>query len=177
MSFLIEALRRLSQIVVGFEIFEFPGLNRIRNLTYRTFFKIGKNPIIGKNVRLYRVHGIRENEIIIGKNVLLANNVNIDYVGGVAIEDNVWLSEGVHIHTHSHKLTANRIHRPTDEIIPSSIVIKENAWLGDGVKIMPGVKCIGTNSIIGAGSVVTKDVPDNVVVAGNPAKIIKTLDL
>ena len=177
MSFIIEAIRRFAQICVGFEIFEFPGLSLIRNFTYRILFKIGSNPVIGKNVRLFRVHGIRANDIEIGDNVLLANNVNIDYVGGVTIGDNVWLSEGVHIHTHSHLITPNRVNRPMDEIIPNSLEIKNNVWLGDGVKIMPSVSYIGENSIVGAGSIVTKDVADNVIVAGNPAKLIKTLAL
>ena len=54
------------------------------------------------------------------------------------------------------------------------IVIGDNVWIGDKVIILDGVK-IGNNSIIAAGTVVTKDVPDFCVVAGNPAKIIKNL--
>ena len=54
------------------------------------------------------------------------------------------------------------------------IVIKDNVWLGVGVTVMKGVT-IGTNSIIGAGSIVVKDVPDNVIVGGNPCRLIKTL--
>ena len=56
----------------------------------------------------------------------------------------------------------------------NSIVIEENVWIGTNAIILPGVK-IGKNSIIGGGAVVTKDVPENVIVAGNPAKIIKEL--
>jgi len=57
-----------------------------------------------------------------------------------------------------------------------AIVIKDNVWLGEGVKVLKGV-CIGENSVIGAGSVVTKDIPANVVAAGNPCKVIKTLPI
>ena len=55
------------------------------------------------------------------------------------------------------------------------VLIKEYAWIGTGTTILPGVY-ISRHAIIGAGSVVTKDVPDYAVAAGNPAKIIKMLD-
>ncbi|MGT2874994.1 DapH/DapD/GlmU-related protein, partial [Streptococcus gallolyticus subsp. gallolyticus] len=55
------------------------------------------------------------------------------------------------------------------------ITIGDNAWFGGGVTILPGVT-LGDNVVVGAGAVVTKSFGDNVVLAGNPAKIIKTLD-
>ena len=58
---------------------------------------------------------------------------------------------------------------------PSKVEIGNNVWIGGGVTILPGVS-IGNNTVVGAGSVVTKSFPDNVVIAGNPAKIIKKLD-
>ena len=57
---------------------------------------------------------------------------------------------------------------------PRPVVIEENVWLGEGVKVLKGVR-IGANSVIGAGSVVTKDIPANVVAAGNPCLVIKNL--
>jgi len=54
-------------------------------------------------------------------------------------------------------------------------ILKKRAWIGINSTILPGVT-IGENSIVGAGSVVTKDVPDNTIVAGNPAKFIKRID-
>ena len=56
------------------------------------------------------------------------------------------------------------------------MIIEDNVWIGEGVAIMPNVT-IGANSIIGANSVVTKDIPKNSVVAGNPARVIKNIDL
>lgn len=57
----------------------------------------------------------------------------------------------------------------------SPIVLEDNVWLGGGVIVLPGVT-IGENSVVGAGAVVTKDVPPNVVVVGNPARVVKHLD-
>ena len=56
------------------------------------------------------------------------------------------------------------------------ITLKENVWVGGGVTFLPGVT-IGKNVIVAAGAVVTKDVPDNVIVGGNPARILKELDI
>jgi len=58
---------------------------------------------------------------------------------------------------------------------PLPILIKKNVWLGEGVKVLKGVT-IGENSIIGAGSIVTKNIPSNVIAAGNPCKIIKNIE-
>jgi acetyltransferase-like isoleucine patch superfamily enzyme len=58
---------------------------------------------------------------------------------------------------------------------PANVIIGDNVWLGEGVKILKGVT-IGRNALIGAGSVVTKDIPSDVVAAGNPCIIIKTMN-
>ena len=58
---------------------------------------------------------------------------------------------------------------------PSKVIIGNNVWIGSGANILPGVS-IGDNSIIGAGSVVIKDIPANSVAVGIPAKVIKNLD-
>ena len=55
------------------------------------------------------------------------------------------------------------------------VLIKESAWIGAGATILPGV-CVGRHAVVGAGSVVTKDVPDYAVAVGNPARVIKMLD-
>ena len=58
---------------------------------------------------------------------------------------------------------------------PSDVIIEDNVWLGEGVKVLKGVT-IGENSIVGAGSVVSKSIPANVIAAGNPCQIIKTIE-
>jgi acetyltransferase-like isoleucine patch superfamily enzyme len=59
--------------------------------------------------------------------------------------------------------------------IPKEVLISDNVWLGEGVKVLKGVT-IGKNSIIGAGSIVVKDIPENVVAAGNPCKVITLIN-
>lgn len=61
-------------------------------------------------------------------------------------------------------------------MLPKAVLIKSNAWIGAGATILPGVT-VGKNAIVGAGSVVTKNVPDNAVVAGVPAKYIRDIHI
>jgi acetyltransferase-like isoleucine patch superfamily enzyme len=60
-------------------------------------------------------------------------------------------------------------------LIPAAVVIRKNAWIGAGAIILPGVT-VGENSVVAAGALVNKDIPPNTVVAGVPAKVIRTLD-
>lgn len=174
--FLIEGIRRFGQLLVSPQLFSFPVFYAVRKYTYSILFNIGKKSHIGYNVILHREHKLSNGKIKIGNNVLLADNVKIDYSGEVIIKDNVWLSDCVHIHTHSHKLTKNRINWDKNEIETTHLTIEKNSWLGDGVIVLPSVRYIGENSIIGAGSVVTKDMPRNVVCGGNPCVIIRNMN-
>lgn len=61
-------------------------------------------------------------------------------------------------------------------VICKPVHIKKNAWIGAATTILPGVT-IGENAVVGAASVMTKDVPDNAVVVGNPAKVIRTIEM
>ena len=163
------------QMVFGLQLFTFPGLYTLRTWAYRLHFDIGRRPRIGYHVILHREHGCSQGTIRIGEDVLLSDNVKIDYSGRVVLEDHVWLSEGVHIHTHSHPLDAAVRAGSHGVESVSELLIAEGAWLGDGVKVLPGVHRIGRGSVVGAGSVVTRDIPDGVVAAGNPAKILREM--
>lgn len=90
-------------------------------------------------------------------------------VGTVTIEDGVMLGPEVGLFTVNHEPKNIRT------IMTKEIRIKKNAWIGARVSILPGVT-IGENAIVGTGSVVTKDVPDNAVVVGVPAKIVKMIE-
>lgn len=108
--------------------------------------------------------------MMIGKNVIINKGATILSPGKVEIEDNVLIGPEVKIATVDHDFydRHNLLHF-------GKVTIKENAWIGIGAIICPGVT-IGKNAVVAAGAVVTKDVPDNVVVGGNPARFIKELD-
>ena len=105
----------------------------------------------------------------IGKNVVINKGTTILSPGRVVIEDNVLIGPEVKIATVDHDLYDRH-----DLFHFGQVTIRENAWICIGAIICPGVT-IGRNAVVAAGAVVTKDVPDNAVVGGNPAKIIKTL--
>ncbi|MCF0147285.1 MAG: acyltransferase [Clostridium sp.] len=174
--FIDESIKKLVQMIFGLEIFDFPILNSLRKLAYKAVFKMGNKLIIEKNVKIYRVHQMKEGNIKIGSGVLLGKNVEIDSSGQVEIEDDVWFSEGSQVHSHYHVLDEDRTKRVKDKIIPVSLTFKEGCWIGARAIILPSVGVIGKHAVVGAGSVVTKPVEDYTVVAGNPAKVIKRLD-
>ena len=102
----------------------------------------------------------------------MAKNVFIDYSGEVIIKDNVRLTNGVIIESHHHQIHSDP-NTPKDIVIPTKLIIEEGAVIGSRAIILSSCHYIGKNSRIGAGAVVTKDIPDNVVAVGSPAKIIK----
>ena len=106
----------------------------------------------------------------IGKNVFINFDCVFLDLGGITIEDNVLIAPKVSLLTESHPLNPKERH----SLIPKPIHIKKNAWIGANATILQGVT-IGENAVVAAGSVVSKDVPDNVVVGGIPAKIIKEI--
>lgn len=91
----------------------------------------------------------------------------------IRIGDNCFIAPGVHIYTATHPLNAEE--RVSGVEYGKPVKIGDNVWIGGNSVINPGVT-IGNNVVIASGSVVTKDVPANVVVGGNPAKIIKQID-
>ena len=91
--------------------------------------------------------------------------------GGIYIGNDVFIGPKVNLTTINHDFNPYNRH----STFCKPIVIEDRVWIGIGATICPGVK-IGENSIIGAGSVVTKDVPKNSIVGGNPAKIIRKID-
>ena len=91
----------------------------------------------------------------------------------ITIEDDVMMGSGVHIYVNNHKFDQKDIPLIDQGYYPDQpVVLKNGCWIGANAIILPGV-IIGRNSVIGAGSIVTKSVPDGVVAVGSPAKIIK----
>ncbi|WP_074241027.1 DapH/DapD/GlmU-related protein [Chitinophaga niabensis] len=108
--------------------------------------------------------------IHIGKNVFINFNCTFLALGGIIIEDDVLIGPGVKILSEGHPLSP--VERQS--LIPGKVHIKQNAWIGAGATILPAIT-IGENAVVAAGAVVAKDVPANTVVAGIPAKAIKSL--
>lgn len=107
--------------------------------------------------------------ICIGKNVFINGGCLFMARGGITIEDDVQIAANVQLISNNHDPYERQI------LLCKPVLIRQGAWIGAGATILPGV-CVGKYAIVGAGSVVTKDVPDYAVVVGNPAKVVKTLD-
>lgn len=114
-----------------------------------------------------------------GYNVKLGDNVFINinnyFMDGaeITLGSNVFVGPSCGFYTASHPLAAEERNKGLEKASP--IYIGSNVWLGGNVSVMPGVT-IEEGTVIGAGSVVTKDIPDNVLAAGVPCKVIRTID-
>lgn len=107
----------------------------------------------------------------VGRNVFINQNCTFYDLGGIEIADDVMIGPNVSIITSGHPVQpAQR----RDGVIANPVVIDKNVWIAAGATIIGGVT-VGENSVVAAGSVVTKDVPPNTFVAGNPAKIIRPI--
>ena len=131
------------------------------------FGSVGKNPVVrpsfqcdfGKNIRA-------------GDNFLVDNNVTIQDSGEVRIGNNVLISPNTVITTVQHPLSPKKRRQHLATAFP--VTIGNDVWIGANVTIFPGVT-VGNNVVITVGAVVTKDVPDNSLIGGSPAKVLKTL--
>lgn len=110
--------------------------------------------------------------IEVGENFFANYGLTILDVGKVTIGDNVQFAPGVSIYTAGHPL--HPISRNSGYEYGIPITIGNNVWIGGNVIILPGVT-IGDNAVIGAGSVVTKDIPDNMIAVGNPCRVIREI--
>ena len=108
----------------------------------------------------------------VGRNVFINQNCTMYDLGGIDIGDDVMIGPNVSIITSSHPVEPSR---RRDAVIARPIVIERNVWIAAGVTIIGGVK-VGENSVIAAGSVVTRDVAPNTLVGGNPAQLIRSIE-
>jgi acetyltransferase-like isoleucine patch superfamily enzyme len=153
-----------------------PRLNR---LTYADGEEIRAlfSDLIGRQVDdsftlippFYTAHGC---DIRVGRNVFINQNCTIYDLGGVDIGDDVLIGPNVSIITSGHPIEPSR---RRDGVTAAPIVIERNVWIAAGATIIGGVT-VGENSVVAAGAVVTKDVPPNSLVAGVPAKVIRSLE-
>ncbi|PAM94248.1 acetyltransferase [Flavobacterium sp. IR1] len=152
----------------------------IRN---RKSIKIGKDFTSGFGCRIeaYPQKNNFDKILIFGKNVEINDYVHIAAGERITIGDNVLIASKVFISDINHGSykqgkSDNPLSIPKERKLSTDpIIVKDNAWIGEGVCIMSGVT-IGLGSIIGALSVVTKDIPDYSIAVGSPAKVIKQFD-
>ena len=122
--------------------------------------KIGNSCNIGENVFI-------ENSVVIGNKVTIKNGVQI--WDGIKIEDDVFIGPNVTFTNDRYPFSNNRNYKLEETLV------KKGASIGANATILPGLD-IGFNALVGAGAVVTRNVPDNSVAVGNPARIIKKVD-
>jgi acetyltransferase-like isoleucine patch superfamily enzyme len=107
----------------------------------------------------------------IGRNVFVNQNCTFYDLGGLDIADDVMIGPNVSLITSGHPLEPSQRRAG---VVAKPILIEKNVWIAAGATIIGGVT-VGENSVVAAGSVVTKDVPPNTLVAGNPARVVRTI--
>jgi len=110
-------------------------------------------------------------DITIGRNVFINQNCTFYDLGGLDIADDVMIGPNVSIITSAHPLEPSQRRA---SVIAKPIAIERNVWIAAGATILGGVT-VGENSVVAAASVVTKNVPANTLVAGSPARVIRSL--
>lgn len=109
--------------------------------------------------------------IRVGRHVFINQNCTMYDLGGIDIADDVMIGPNVSIITSGHPMEPSRRRA---FVIAKPIVIERNVWIAAGATIIGGVT-VGENSVVAAGAVVTRDVPPNTLVGGNPARIIRSI--
>lgn len=140
-----------------------PGTAEYQELMLRIFPTMGENSRVGTPLTAVRPHMVK-----IGKNVVVMPGCLMMSAGGITIDDGAMIAANVQLISNNHDLYERQV------ITCKPVHIGKNAWVGAGATILPGV-IVGDNAVVGAGSVVTKDVTPWTIVAGNPAKLIKTI--
>lgn len=149
----------------------------------KEFIKVGIGFTTGFNCRLdaFNLNNVNHTLINIGDNVEINDDVHIAAVERVDIGDNVLIASKVYLSDHNHGIYKGDFQDTpvtppgSRKIYSAPVKIEKNVWIGEFVAVLQGVT-IGEGSIIGAMSVVTKDIPPYSIAVGSPAKVIKTFD-
>ncbi|ANH80933.1 hypothetical protein A8C56_08005 [Niabella ginsenosidivorans] len=140
----------------------------IRGISYRfpKNIEMESNITIGKNTSFF-AENIPSKGLLIQDGVSIGGYCHIDFSGGIIIKKDAHIAHRVSISTHDHGYDYK------NPPVGKSLEIGEGAFIGSDSCILHNVSVIGKKAVIGTGAIVTKDVPDYAVVAGNPARIIK----
>lgn len=146
------------------------NLQAKRRAAYKKQYGLGENCFIGYNVIFHKHHYV-DSKIVTGKDCLIAEDVNIDYTGGLTLGYKVSISEGAKLLTHNHVIDFSGVNEDKGCIL-TPLVIHDRVWIGTKAIIMPGVTEIGRGAMISSYAYVHKKVPPYAIVMGNPAKIV-----
>jgi acetyltransferase-like isoleucine patch superfamily enzyme len=165
---MVASIKRAMAITAKLNRLTYDDANEIRAL----FSKLIGKKVDESFVLIPPFYNTGGEEIRVGRNVFVNQNCTFYDLGGLDIADEVMIGPNVSIITSGHPLEPSRRRTTT---IGKPIVIEKNVWIAAGAIIIGGVT-VGENSVIAAGAVVTKDIPPNTFVGGNPAKVIRSID-
>ncbi|MDB5706068.1 MAG: galactoside O-acetyltransferase [Sphingomonas bacterium] len=164
---MVAATRRAIAITARLNRLTFDDADNVRAL----FSELIGQPVDDRFLLIPPFYTTGGQEIRVGRNVFINQNCTFYDLGGLDIADDVMIGPNVSIITSGHPLDPAQRRAVT---IGKPISIERNVWIAAGATIIGGVT-IGENSVVAAGSVVTKDVPPNVLVGGNPARVIRAI--
>ena len=160
----MEASVRDTQLLHKFNL-ALPLTDEYFSLMKELFYnQIGENSVVNNQLTV-----VLPKNVTIGSGVTVMNGALMMAAGGITIEDNVMIAANVQLISNNHDPYDRQI------LTCKPVLIKYGAWVGAGATILPGVT-VGKYAIIGANSVVNKDIPDYAVAVGSPAKVVKYLD-
>lgn len=163
-----EARRRARQLLARFNNSDSEAFKERRTLLEELFGFFGAGSLI--NPTLKCDYGFN---ISVGKNCFFNFDCVLLDCNRIDIGDDVQFGPGVHVYTATHPMNATL--RKSGQELAKPVSIGAGAWLGGRAVVCPGVS-IGENTVVGAGSVVTRNLPANVFAAGNPCKVIKAIE-
>jgi len=170
---MLHFLNRVVYLLVrDFAIFNFPVLRKLRNRVYATTFAAeGIN--VDHRCRIQASHSVPGQSIWFGHSPHIGCNTLIDFTGTIEVGDRLTVSDGVSIFTHGHRLSGLAQDWRPEPVYHSRLRIGDDVWVAANAIVLESVNEIGDGAVIAAGSVVTKNVPDGAIVAGNPAQVVR----
>ncbi len=164
---IVEARTRCADLCYEFNNCRPSDVEKQNNLLKQILGSIKGKPVI--TAPFYCDYGFN---ISVGENFYTNHNVTILDGAKVIFGDNVFIAPNCVFSTAGHAIDSAMRNQGLEIALP--ITVGDSVWIGTNVSVLPGVK-IGSNTIIGAGSVVNKDIPDGVIAAGNPCKVIRKI--
>lgn len=164
---LVAAQLRAQALLARFNVTAADALEERRALLTELFDKFGQGAVLKPSLRCD--YGFN---ISIGERTFINYDCVLLDCNRISIGSEVQFAPGVHIYTATHPLDAKVRRAGLESALP--VTIEDGAWLGGGAIVCPGVT-IGENCVVGAGSVVTRDLPANVLAVGNPCRVIRQL--